>query len=66
MTKFMQERGYFIKGEQWRFGFGWFGEIKPSWLPTQIADQQLGGGIAWGFGELPTILVLAILVYQCL
>ncbi len=30
----------------------------------QIKDQQLGGGIAWGFGELPTILVLGILVYQ--
>ena len=45
-------------------GGGWFGEIKPSWLQNQIADQQLGGGIAWGFGELPTIFVLAILVYQ--
>lgn len=52
----------FSSGTQ--LGGGWFGEIKPSWLQNQIADQQLGGGIAWGFGELPTIFVLAILVYQ--
>ena len=45
-------------------GGGWFSEVAPSWLENQIQDQQLGGGIAWGFGELPTILVLAILVYQ--
>ncbi|MFZ9797268.1 MAG: cytochrome c oxidase assembly protein [Candidatus Nanopelagicales bacterium] len=29
-----------------------------------MTDQQLGGGIAWGFGEIPTIIVLLILVYQ--
>ena len=45
-------------------GGGWFAEIKPTWLIDPIKDQQLGGGIAWGFGELPTILVLLILVYQ--
>ncbi|MFZ9790624.1 MAG: cytochrome c oxidase assembly protein, partial [Candidatus Nanopelagicales bacterium] len=36
----------------------------PSWLESPITDQQLGGGIAWGFGEIPTIIVLLILVYQ--
>ena len=45
-------------------GGGWFSEIKPSWLENPITDQQLGGGIAWGFGEIPTIIVLLILVYQ--
>jgi putative copper resistance protein D len=45
-------------------GGGWFSQIVPSWLTDQIQDQQLGGGIAWGFGEIPIILVLAILVYQ--
>ena len=45
-------------------GGGWFSKIAPSWLPNQIQDQKLGGGIAWGFGELPTVLVLGILVYQ--
>ncbi len=56
--------GFITFSSDTQLGGGWFGEIKPSWLQNQIADQQLGGGIAWGFGELPTILVLAILVYQ--
>ncbi|MFM1986634.1 MAG: hypothetical protein RIS18_851 [Actinomycetota bacterium] len=56
--------GFITFSSNTQLGGGWFGEIKPSWLTNQIADQQLGGGIAWGFGELPTILVLAILVYQ--
>ena len=56
--------GFITFSSNTQLGGGWFGEIKPSWLSNQIADQQLGGGIAWGFGELPTILVLAILVYQ--
>jgi putative copper resistance protein D len=56
--------GFITFSSDTQLGGGWFGEIKPSWLTNQIADQQLGGGIAWGFGELPTIFVLAILVYQ--
>ena len=56
--------GFITFSSDTQLGGGWFGEIKPSWLQNQIADQQLGGGIAWGFGELPTIFVLAILVYQ--
>ena len=31
------------------------------WVDSLIADQQLGGGIAWGIGELP-VVVLAIMV----
>lgn len=31
------------------------------WVPDLLADQQLGGTIAWGVGELPTFL-LALLV----
>ena len=39
----------------------WFGLLGRPWGPTAIADQQQGGGIAWGIGELPT-LALAIAV----
>ncbi len=39
----------------------WFGLMGRDWGPSAIADQQLGGGIAWGIGEIPTI-ILAITV----
>ncbi|WP_242511385.1 cytochrome c oxidase assembly protein [Pengzhenrongella frigida] len=39
----------------------WFGLLGRPWGPTAIADQQIGGSIAWGIGELPT-LALAIMV----
>ena len=56
--------GFITYSSQTSLGGGWFSEIKPSWLENTISDQQLGGGIAWGFGEIPTIIVLLILVYQ--
>ncbi|WP_019135511.1 cytochrome c oxidase assembly protein, partial [Cellulomonas massiliensis] len=37
----------------------WFGLMGRPWGPSAIVDQQRGGGIAWGIGELPT-LALAI------
>jgi putative copper resistance protein D len=37
----------------------WFGWMGRPWGPSAIADQRIGGSIAWGIGELPT-LALAI------
>ncbi|WP_122440515.1 cytochrome c oxidase assembly protein [Mycobacterium attenuatum] len=34
------------------------------WLPDIVADQHLGGGIAWGATELPIIIVIVALVAQ--
>ena len=39
----------------------WFGLTGRPWGPTAIADQQRGGGIAWGIGEFPT-LAMAVAV----
>jgi putative membrane protein len=36
----------------------------PSWGVNALADQALGGGIAWGFTELPTLIVLGVLFLQ--
>jgi putative copper resistance protein D len=37
----------------------------PAWShTTALADQQAAGGIAWGFTELPTLLVLGVLFVQ--
>ncbi|OBJ54828.1 cytochrome c oxidase assembly protein [Mycobacterium sp. 1423905.2] len=34
------------------------------WLPDVVADQHLGGGIAWSLTELPVIIVIVALVTQ--
>jgi len=34
------------------------------WGIDALADQQDGGGIAWGIGELPTVLLAMVLVLQ--
>lgn len=39
----------------------WFGLMGRPWGPDALADQQVGGQIAWGIGEIP-VLVLAIAV----
>ncbi len=39
----------------------WYGAMGRDWGLSAIADQQLGGGIAWSVGEIPTI-ALAIAV----
>ncbi|WP_284974888.1 cytochrome c oxidase assembly protein [Arthrobacter sp. efr-133-TYG-104] len=36
----------------------------PGWHVFPLADQAAGGGIAWGFTELPTLLVLGVLVVK--
>lgn len=39
----------------------WYGAMGRTWGPSAIVDQQTGGGIAWGVGEIPTV-ILAITV----
>lgn len=39
----------------------WFGLMGRPWGPSALVDQQLGGSVAWGIGELPT-LALAVAV----
>lgn len=36
-----------------------FGNLGRAWGDSAIVDQQTGGGIAWGIGEIPT-LILAV------
>jgi putative copper resistance protein D len=35
-----------------------------AWLPDPLADQQVAAQITWGFGELPALLVLIVVVVQ--
>lgn len=56
--------GFIVSSAQNPLGGGWFFQVAPSWLADPVIDQQLGGSIAWGFGEIPTVIVLIILLYQ--
>lgn len=35
----------------------YFGNLGRPWGPSAIADQQTGGAVAWGIGEIPTLVV---------
>ncbi len=56
--------GFIVSSAENPLGGGWFFQVAPAWLADPVVDQQLGGAIAWGFGELPTVIVLIILLYQ--
>jgi putative copper resistance protein D len=42
----------------------WYRSLGRPWGGSLLADQGLGGGIAWAFGELPSLVVLAALFVQ--
>jgi putative copper resistance protein D len=43
---------------------GTFADPPAAWGIDPIADQGAAGGIAWAFGELPTVLVLAVVFFS--
>lgn len=42
----------------------WFGAMGRTWGATPLEDQNAGGGIAWGIGELPTLALALIVAVQ--
>jgi putative copper resistance protein D len=42
----------------------WYDQLGRTWGASSVADQQTGGAIAWGFGEIPTLVVLLALALQ--
>jgi putative membrane protein len=43
---------------------GFYSMSMPDWHVSPLADQATAGGIAWSFMELPTLLVLMVLVMK--
>jgi putative membrane protein len=41
-----------------------FAEPPAAWGVDPLRDQGVAGGIAWSFGELPTVLVLAVVFFS--
>ena len=42
----------------------WYGAMGRTWGEPPLADQQTGGAIAWGIGEIPTALLTLIVSIQ--
>ena len=42
----------------------WFGAMGRTWGESPIADQQTGGAIAWGIGEMPAAVLTIIVSIQ--
>ena len=42
----------------------WYTSVHPAWASSLLADQHLGAGIAWAFGEIPAAVVFGILVMR--
>ena len=42
----------------------WYSLVQPPWLPDLVADTTTSGGIAWGFGEIPTLIVMIVVAVQ--
>jgi cytochrome c oxidase assembly factor CtaG len=53
--------GLSIMSGTWLLAPGFFKALELPYVPDLLADQQVGGTIAWGIGEMPT-LVLALMV----
>jgi putative copper resistance protein D len=42
----------------------YFGGLGRTWGASLLVDQRLGGGIAWGIGDIPAIVMAVILAIQ--
>lgn len=43
---------------------GWYEQLGRTWGDTLLQTQRDGGAIAWGFGEIPTLIVLLAIAVQ--
>jgi putative copper resistance protein D len=42
----------------------WFGSMGRTWGDDPLTDQAAGGAFAWGVGEIPTIIITLMVVWQ--
>lgn len=60
--------GVTIMGQSTLLGGDWYPSLHDgpmgSWLPDPMADQQLAGGILWGFGDLVALGFFVVLFVQ--
>jgi cytochrome c oxidase assembly factor CtaG len=51
-------------GTQKVLGEPFYRSLHLSWHTDLLADQRLGGGIAWAAGEIPLVIVMIALLVQ--
>jgi putative copper resistance protein D len=56
--------GVILMSKQTVIGETFYRSVNLPWVSDLLADQRLGGGIAWAFGEVPVLLVLIALLVQ--
>jgi putative copper resistance protein D len=56
--------GVALFGADTVIGGRFFGDLALPWVPDLLADQSLGGGVAWAAGELPLLAVVIALLVQ--
>ncbi|NMO92654.1 cytochrome c oxidase assembly protein [Actinomycetospora sp. TBRC 11914] len=56
--------GVAIFGADTVIGQRFFGDLALPWVPDLLADQSLGGGLAWAAGEVPLLAVVIALLVQ--
>lgn len=56
--------GVILMSKQTVIGQTFFQALRLPWITDLLADQRLGGGIAWASGELPALIVLIALLVQ--
>ena len=56
--------GVALMGAGTVIGEQFFRQLALPWVPDLLADQSLGGGIAWASGEVPLLVVVIALLVQ--
>ena len=56
--------GVAVFGAATVIGQRFYGDLALPWVPDLLADQSLGGGVAWAAGEVPLLLVVVALLVQ--
>ena len=46
----------------WLLAPAFFKTVDVPWVENLLVDQQLGGAIAWGIGEIPTVVVVLMIM----
>lgn len=53
--------GLSIMQGTWLLAPGFFKTVDVPWVDDLLYDQQIGGAIAWGIGEIPTLIVVLMI-----
>ncbi|MBV9847684.1 MAG: bifunctional copper resistance protein CopD/cytochrome c oxidase assembly protein [Kutzneria sp.] len=56
--------GVILMSMQTVIGQNFYRSLALPWVTDELADQRLGGGIAWASGEIPLLLVMLALLVQ--